>query len=210
MKKNNILFILFLGTLWGASEAILGGALYQLGVPRASILLAIIAFAVLTLAREYRPQVGMATLLAIVAVVYKALGMLAARNHPIFLCHCWGVLTLGVSYDVMRLVWKDRHDRLFAITASYLGYGLFAVTMTYIFRYSYWYQVGVSKVLDHILIAGTITAAGSAIVVPSAAYFARALKAKQLWPFAVPSKLATGITSLLVVVLWILDLGVSF
>ena len=213
MKKNDILFIIFLGTIWGASEAILGGALYAGKVPWASVLLTIIALAVLTLARAYRPQVGMATLLAIVAVGYKVLGMLVARGaggNPVFLCHCWGLLTLGVSYDVMRLVFKDKHDSLFALSAVYLSYSSFALTMTYVFRHEYWYPVGISKVLDHVLIHGTIAAIGCALAVPLVVYLAQALKSRQAWPFALPSRLATGIISLLLLGLWVLGLTVSF
>lgn len=213
MKKSDILFILFLGTLWGASEAILGGALYAAQVAHASVLLAIIAFAILTLARAYRPQIGMATLLAIVAVAYKVLGMLLARRaggNPVFLCHCWGVLTLGVSYDVMRLLWRDKFDPLFAASAVYLGYASFALTITYVFRYSSWYQVGISKVLNHVFVHGTAAAIGCAVAVPVAAYLARALKSRQAWPFAVPSRLATGIVSLLLLGLWVLGLTISF
>ena len=213
MKKNDILFILFLGTLWGASEAILGGALYAADVPRSSVLLAIIALAVLTLARAYRPQIGMATLLAIVAMAYKAAGMLLARKlggHQIFLCHCWGVLTLGIAYDVMRLVWRDKQDSLFAVSAVYFGYAFFALTMTYVFRYSVWPQEGVSKVINHVLISGSIAAIGSAVIVPIVAYLAQALKSRQAWPFAVPSRLSTSIVSLLLLGLWVLGLVVSF
>ena len=213
MKKNDIIFILFLGTIWGASEAILGGALYAANVPRASILLAIIAFAVLTLARGYRPQIGMATLLAIVAMSYKGAGMLLASKlsgHQIFFCHCWGVLTLGASYDLMRLIWKDKRDPLFAASAVYLGYASFAFSMTYIFHHPYWYPVGISKVLNHVFISGSLAALGCAVAVPVVTYFVQALKSKQAWPFAVPSRLSTGIVSLLLLGLWLLGLTVSF
>ena len=210
MKKNDIMFIILLGTIWGASEAILGGVLYAAQVPRASILLTVIALALLTIARAYRPQIGMATLLATVAIGYKTMGMLAAINQPVFLCHCWGILTLGVSYDVMRLVFKDKRDSLFAVSSVYLGYASFALTITYVFRYSYWYQVGISKVIDHVFISGTVAAIGCALAVPVAAYLGRALKSRQAWPFALPSRLTTGIVSLLLLGLWILGLTVSF
>ena len=213
MKKNNILFILLLGTIWGASEAILGGALYAVQVARASVLLAIIAFAILTLARAYRPKIGMATLVAIVAVIYKTAGMLIAgklHGQPVFLCHCWGVLALGVSYDVMRLAWRDKLDPLFAASAVYVGYASFALAMTYVLHHPYWQPVGISKVMDHVFIGGSMAALGCAVIVPVVAYLAQALKSRQAWPFAVPSRLATGIVSLLLLGLWVLGLTVSF
>ncbi|MCK5272053.1 MAG: hypothetical protein KAJ52_05730, partial [Sedimentisphaerales bacterium] len=65
MKKKHILGILFFSGLWGLSEAKLGGLLYIAGLQDyAAIPLTAVALVILTLAKVYLPQLGMATLIA--------------------------------------------------------------------------------------------------------------------------------------------------
>ena len=51
MKREYILGVLFLGGVWGISEAVLGGALYAGQVPHASVPLTVVGLVVLTIAR---------------------------------------------------------------------------------------------------------------------------------------------------------------
>lgn len=204
MKKKYILGILFFGTIWGASEAIFGGALYRARIPHASVPLAIIGFIVLTVARIYFPRAGSSTLIGSIAMLYKFL------NAPFFACHLLGIFLLGLSYDVVCSRSKIKSPALSAAMATYLGYTLFAVIITYVFRYSYWIEVGFPKVARYIGITGTMAAVGNAVLVPIAARVGRAFKTRSSAPFQFRSELAVGGLSLVTAALWVLCITVSF
>ncbi len=204
VKKEHVLGILFFGTLWGASEAILGGVLYRAQAPHASVPLTIIGFVVLTVARAYFPRAGSSTLIATCAMLYKFF------NAPFFACHLLGILLLGLSYDVVYSRFKMKSHALSAVTATYLGYALFAVLITYVFRYSYWIDVGLPKVLRYVGISGTIAAAGNALLVPLAARAVESAKTRPRAASAQRARLAAGVVSLVTVALWVLCVTVSF
>jgi hypothetical protein len=160
MKKEYILGILFFGSLWGLSEVVLGGLLYRLGTPHASVYLTVIGFSILTVARVYLPGRGLLSMIAAFAMLYKFM------DTPFFACHLLGILLLGVCYDLFFNVLKVKNRSVGAVLAIYVGYSLFALMITYVFRYSYWVEAGGSKVVNHIFIGGTLAALGCALAVP--------------------------------------------
>ena len=83
MKRGYLLGALFFGSLWGLSEATLGGLLYKdySLLFLAPVPLTVIGFIILTLAKIYFPQRWSATFIGSVAMLYKFL------NMPFFACH---------------------------------------------------------------------------------------------------------------------------
>lgn len=160
MKKGYILGILFFGSLWGFSEAVLGGFLYRADIPYSSIYLTVIAVSILAVASVYLPGRGVLSAIAAFAMLYKFL------NTPFFACHLLGILLLGMCCDLFFNVLKMKNRSLNAIFAVYLSYSLFALMLTYVFRYSHWVEAGLPKIVNHILIGGTITALVCAVAVP--------------------------------------------
>jgi ABC-type thiamin/hydroxymethylpyrimidine transport system permease subunit len=177
MNKEYVFGILFFSGLWGISEATLGGALYTANIRYASVPLTIIGFIILTFARIYFPQRGTATLIASLAMLYKFL------NEPFFACHLLGIFLIGLCYDVVFDVFKIKNRSLRAVLATYLSYAMFALMLTYVFRYNYWVQGGLGRVLEHVAIAGTMAAAGGAVFVPLSFHFGQQLKTKFAMPF---------------------------
>ena len=204
MKKETVLGILFFSGIWGISEAVLGGLLYRVGVPHASVALTIIAFIVLTFARVYFPQKGMAALIAVFAMLYKFM------NAPFFACHMFGILLTGICYDMFFSVFKIKNKSICAAAAVYVNYILFALMMTYLFRYEYWAQAGLIKVLSYIGVGGSIAALGAAVFVPLSFRFGEKLKAKYGIPFGLQLRLAAGGISIATMVIWIFGLAVLF
>jgi hypothetical protein len=202
MKKEYIFGILFFSGLWGISEAGLGGALYRANVPYASVILTVIGFVILTFARVYFPQIGTATLIAASAMLYKFL------NNPFFACHLLGILLMGVCYDVVFGIIKSKNKSLSAAAATYLNYALFALMITYVFRYEHWVQGGFGRVIEHIAIAGTIAAAGNAVFVPLSFRLGQQLKARFAMPFRLQFQWACGSVSLVTTALWVFGIGV--
>jgi len=204
MKKEYIFGLLFFSGLWGISEAGIGGALYRADIRFASVPLTVIGFVILTFARVYFPQKGTATVIAAFAMLYKFL------NSPFFACHLLGILIMGICYDVVFDVFKMKNRSLSAAAATYLNYALFALMMTYVFRYEHWVQGGFSKVIEHIAIAGTMAAVGSAVFVPLSFRFAQRLKAKFAMPFRLEFQIAAGSISVVTTALWVFGITMYF
>jgi hypothetical protein len=162
MKKRVILAVVFFGTLWGVCEALLGGWLYAAHVPYASVPLSIVGLAVLSVARARLPRPGTSTLVAGVAMLYKFL------NTPLYGCHLLAILLLGLAYDAVVSLLPGRNRPVCAAAATYLGYALFALAITYVFRYEHWLAGGWPKVLRYVGVEGTMAGVGGALLAPLA------------------------------------------
>jgi len=204
MKKEYILGILFFSGLWGMSEAVLGGVLYRADVPYASVPLTIIGFIILTFARVYFPQKGTATLIAACAMLYKFL------NAPFFACHLLGIFLIGLCYDLFFDVFRIKNKSLSAVAATYLSYALFALLITYVFRYEHWTQAGFTKVLGHVGIGGSMAALGCAVLVPLSFWMGEQIKANFTTPFKWRLQLAPGSISVLTIGLWLFGVAMYF
>ncbi len=202
MKKKYIIAVLFFSSLWGFSEAVLGGVLYSAGIPYASVPLTVIAFVILSFAVVYFPQKGTATLIAALAMIYKFL------NVPFFACHLLGILLVGICYDLFFSVLKIKNRSIGAAAAVYLSYISFAFLITYVFRYEHWVQAGFVKLLTHVGIGGTMAALCCAIFVPVSFRLAQGLKTGYAMPFELKLKPAAGAVSLLTTGLWIFGIAV--
>ena len=200
MKKEHILGILFFGGLWGISEAVLGGALYRADLPYASVPLTIIGFIVMSTAKVYFPQKGTATLIAACAMLYKFL------NVPFFACHLLGILLMGLCYDLFFSLFKIKSRSLCATAAVYLNYALFALLITYVFRYEYWVQAGFAGVLRHIGISGSMAALGCAVLVPLCFRLGERLKANFVTPFNLQFQLVPSGVLVATVGLWLFSI----
>lgn len=195
-KKEWILAMLFFGSLWGISEAALGGALYRANVPQASVVLSVIGFVVLTFAWVYFPRAGTGTVIAACAMLFKFF------NEPFFACHLLGIFLMGASYDVFFGVFKIRSRWLSALAASYLGYALFALLITYVFAYGPWPAGGLRKVFGHVVISGSLAALASAVLVPWSFRAGERLKAHLASPFSARFRWAAGLISATTFVSW--------
>jgi hypothetical protein len=195
MMKERILGVLFFSALWGASEAGLGGLLYGAGLPHSSIVLTLVALAILTVSRRYVPQRGFATLIGLCAMLFKFL------NAPFFACHFAGIAMTGLAFDIaFAFVAIDdgaRRHAVAAFAAALGSYALFAISMTFIIKYRFW-TGSMDKLWNHIA-EGAVTAAGCAIAVPLVSAAARRLEARfprpfelRLDPISLPVGLATA------------------
>lgn len=204
MKKQHVIAILFFSGIWGISESLLGGALYAAHTQYASVPLTAIAFIALAVAHVYLPQKGTATLIAALAMLYKFM------NTPFFACHFLGILLTGVCFDVFFSVFKLKNKSLCAAGAAYLSYITFALMITYLFRYEYWAQASLPKVINYIAIGGTAAALCCALLVPLSFYFAQKLKANYSTPFNLSMRLSTAAIPVTSALIWIFGVAVFF
>lgn len=198
MKKDYLLGILFFGSLWGAIEAGWGGFLYKNHILHASVPLTIIAFMILTIAKIYLPQRGSLVFIGSLAMLYKFL------NTPFYACHLLAIFLLGVAYEASFSLLKIKNKTLLGLIATYIDYIFFALSITYIFRYHYWIDGGLPKILRYVGLSGTMAAIGNLFAVPLSFNFGQILKKKTANPFIFESRLATGSISLITLVLWLL------
>ena len=201
MKKEHILGVLFFGGLWGISEAVLGDALYSANVPYASVPLTVIGFVLMAIAHVYFPQKGTALLIAACAMFYKFL------NVPFFACHLLGILLMGLCYDLFFSVLKIKSRSLSAAAAVYLNYVLFALMITYVFRYEHWMQAGFAGVLRHVLISGSMAALACAILVPASFRLGRQIKANSARPFNLKLQFVPSGVLAVTIGLWIFSIA---
>lgn len=158
-------WMLFFGSLWGINEVISGEILFQNQVFLAAVWISAWAFFILALARGIMNKPGTSAVIAGIAVAFRLV------NAPPFYCHLLAIFLLGVGFDVAAtLLIKRGQENFFrralaGIAGAYGGFALFALIITYIIRYEYWVGGG-AKVINHILVDGSLAAAVSAFLVP--------------------------------------------
>ena len=200
MKKKYILGILFFGSLWGFSEAVLGGFLYRNNMPHASVYLTIIGFSILTIASGYFPQKGIAVAIAAFAMLYKFM------NTPFFACHLLGILLLGICYDLFFNFLRLKNRSISAVLAVYSGYTLLALMLTYVFRYSHWTEAGGTKIVNHIGVGGTLAALGCAMIVPLSYGFGEWLQTKKAYSADLAGSFVRGRLAFVTAGMWLFAL----
>jgi len=199
---NFIAGILFFGSLWGLSEASFGGWLYSEGIPHASIYLSAVALIILAASKFFFKLRWTGTLIGLVAMFFKLV------NVPFFACHLLAILLLGTGFDIAcELVTRFYSGKLklplIGLTGTYIGRSLFALSITYIFRYHYWTEVGLPKVIDYIFISGTAAALIGIIAVPAGNRLGKRISTLS-WQKLHP-RLATGAVLTATLGIWIIQ-----
>lgn len=167
MKKFRPIMWLFLfGSIWGINEVFLGKILYENEIINSPIILTVIALFLLAISRGMINKPGSSALIGAFAAIFRL-----ANTAPSY-CHLLGIFLLGVTFDVfasMLIKQEDKTPVKLGLTGAVSAFGnnaLFALLITYVFRYEYWVVGGISKVSHHIFVSGTISALLAAFVVP--------------------------------------------
>jgi len=190
-KQRFFLGVIFFGFLWGLSEASLGGWLYAAYVPHASIILTVISLVILAVARIFLPRRGSSSAIGIIAVLFKLV------NTPFFACHLWAILLFGISFDIScelvpRMISGRFRLPILGLVSTYLGRALFALTITYLWRYHYWTDTGLPRVIDYIFLSGSIAAFLGALIIPVCSRIAEAAR-ELTWPKLHPRVASTAL-----------------
>jgi len=162
--KTWVLLLMF-GSLWGFSEVFGGEFLYSERVPFASVWLSAFALFILGLSRGLMNRPGSSTVIGATAALFKLV------NAAPYWCHLLGIAFLGLVFDLAASAWMKRGQKpgwktiLSGIVTAYGSYASFAVLITYIARYDPWVRGGMSRVLRHVLVGGSLAAVAAAILV---------------------------------------------
>jgi len=167
MNKFKPLMWLFLfGSIWGINEVFLGEVLYRNDVQNSSVILTAMALLLLAISRGIINKPGSSALIGAFAVLFRL-----ANTAPSY-CHLLGIFILGVTFDIFSsLLVKNRKQAPLrwgaaGMLSAFGNNALFALLITYIFRYEYWVAGGFSKVSHHIFISGSIITVIAALLVP--------------------------------------------
>jgi hypothetical protein len=167
MKRFKPVMWLFLfGSIWGINEVFLGEILYRNEVQNSSVILTVMALFLLAVSRGMINKPGSSTSIGTFAVLFRL-----ANTAPSY-CHLLGIFLLGATFDVFSslLIKNKEHAPLrwgaAGMLSAFVNNSLFALLMTYAFRYEYWIAGGFSKVSQHIFISGSIIAVIAALIVP--------------------------------------------
>ena len=124
------------------------------------------ALFILAVARGLFNKPGSSTLIGAIAVLFRAV------NTAPFFCHLFGIFMIGFAFDLAATLLLKRKDQSFlkrsmvGIFASYGGFALFALIITYIIRYEFWVAGGLAKVIAHIFFSGSFLALIAILSVP--------------------------------------------
>jgi hypothetical protein len=167
MKKFKPIMWLFLfGSLWGINEVFLGEILYRNEVAQSSVILTVMALFLLAISRGMINKPGTSTLIGTFAVLFRL-----ANTAPSY-CHLLGIFLLGATFDLFSsLLLKDDARSsikwgLAGAVSAFANNAVFALMITYVFRYEYWVAGGTAKVSQHIFISGSLSALLAAFIVP--------------------------------------------
>ncbi len=174
MKRWNLLIWLILfGAAWGIFEAYLGEVLDSTSGKYSSVWLAMGAFIMLAAARAIVNKPGSSFAIGGIAA------LLRLANADPFVCHLLGILLLGLAFDITATLLFNREKRVYlsavlsALGAVYLSNTLFALANTYIVGHQRWVDGGLSRIADHILVAGSLAALGALLAAPLGCWIGR-------------------------------------
>jgi hypothetical protein len=167
MKKFKPVMWLFLfGSIWGINEVFLGEILYRNEVQNSSVILTAMALFVLAISRGMINKPGSSALIGTFVVLFRL-----ANAAPSY-CHLLGIFLLGATFDVFSsLLIKNKEQAPLrwgaaGMLSAFGNNALFALLITYVFRYEFWIAGGFSKVSHHIFISGSIITVIAALIVP--------------------------------------------
>lgn len=160
------MWLFLFGSIWGLNEVFMGEILYRNEVQNSSIILTVMALFLLAISRGMINKAGSSALIGAFAVLFRL-----ANTAPSY-CHLLGIFMLGATFDIFAslLIKNEEKSPLkLGFTGAMSAFGnnaLFALLITYVFRYEYWVVGGISKVSHHIFVSGSFGALLAAFLVP--------------------------------------------
>jgi hypothetical protein len=160
------MWLFLFGSVWGINEVFLGEILYRNEVQNSGIILTVMALFLLAISRAMINKPGSSTLIGIFAVLFRL-----ANTAPSY-CHLLGIFLLGAIFDAFASLLIKNEEKtplkwgLTGALSAFWNNALFALLITYVFRYEYWVVGGIQKVSHHIFVSGSISALLAAFLVP--------------------------------------------
>lgn len=159
------MWLFLFGSIWGINEVFLGEILYRNDIQNSSVILTVMALFLLAISRGMINKPGSSALIGAFAVLFRL-----ANTAPSY-CHLLGIFLLGATFDVFASLLMKSEEKmplkwgLAGVLSAFGNNVLFALSITYLFRYEYWVSGGFPKIANHIFVNGSITALLAAFLV---------------------------------------------
>jgi hypothetical protein len=166
IRARNVVWVLALGSLWGAAELFGRDVFGGIGVGEASVWLTMWAVLVLAIGRGVWHKIGSSFAIALVAAGFKYLG------PSIFYCQLLGIVSIGLFFDLFASSLLTRGKTqwwryaLVGILTTYGARAFFILYSVYVARWDRWVEGGVEMALEHVVGSGSVAAAAAALLVP--------------------------------------------
>jgi hypothetical protein len=205
-NKQNLLWILFFGSLIGLNESFLG----NFNMPYRAVILSSITLTLLSIARLKINKTGTSVFIILIAVLFKInnIGYHSCTTH-MFLCGPTAVLLLGIGYEVFATSFssnsKINYLRLLLICGitSIVAFSLFGIMNTYILK-----TWDVDMLTHYVFVNGLLTAIASSGLSILCLYIERTFKNENITKFN--PYVINSILSCITVGLWVFGSLVKF
>lgn len=127
MKKQTLINIIFFGSLWGATEAVLGGILHFISFPFTGVILSSIGFTILFQAANRGVRYSELPLISLIAASFKFLDPFifgVSFLHITVINPFSAIVSQGISFALVFGLFRNRRlndfVKFFASTAMYM------------------------------------------------------------------------------------------
>ena len=160
-KKKLILGVILFGSVWGGLEAIVISSMAGVDtlIPR-SVVLALVSLLILSYARFALPRAGSTLAIGLIAAGFKVLGL-----PTLLMCQLAAVVGQAIILELAFTLaqnrgWFRRALPLAAVVlaAGYVNSLSFSFSQAYLFGNPYWFERGLSGLLQWSFVTGTAAA----------------------------------------------------
>jgi hypothetical protein len=208
-KRKILLTVVLFGSVWGGLEALVSAASQDVSflMPR-SVILAFISIVMLTSARFLLPRPGATLAIGLVAAGFKLLSL-----PNLLTCQIAAVIGQAAIMEIAfglakNRTWLDRPAPLgvIVVVASYLNSIMFGFSQAYLFRNEFWFDRGITGLLNWSF--GTGSAAALASMIGALLAYVLVHKHKENWEALIERRTAAFVRSAIAISLcsWLIGL----
>lgn len=203
-KYEKILFILLMGSLWGALELFGGDTFRACGVANKSAYLFGLGLIILYASKRVVGFAGSVVIMAAITCIFKT-----ASTH-FYACQIAAVMINGVIFDAAYQSFKNQLNAsiLYRLIAApilaYISFAIFAIMATFVFKEAGWATRGWESVREYLLTSASIASLFSIVTINAGYYLGDILRLSFISRTVSVSSSAFRVTSLaLVAIIWI-------
>ena len=203
-RNEKILFVLLMGSLWGALELFGGDTFRACGVPNKSAYLFGLGLIIVYASKRVVDFAGSVAIMALIAGLFKI-----ASSH-FYACQFAAVVMNGVIFDVMYRMFKNQLNAsiIYRIIAApilaYVSFACFAFLAAFVFKEPGWATGNWSPIFDYLSSSALIATAFSIVTINAGYYLGNVLRSSFVSKRIDFSSSAFRMTSLVLVgVIWI-------
>jgi hypothetical protein len=203
-KDEKILFVLLMGSFWGALELFGGDTFRACGISNKSAYLFGLGLIILYASKRVVDFAGSVVLMAAIACIFKT-----ASTH-FYACQIAAVMINGIIFDAGYTIYKSQLNAsiIYRIIAApllaYISFAIFAIMATFVFKEAGWATNEWSGIREYLLTSALIASLFSIVTINAGYYLGNMLRSLFMSRKVSISSSIFRVTSLaLVAIIWI-------